>query len=139
MGRISLAAAAPARLLCRYLGFELGGKCGLALAVTLISLWPSVAHQPHVVLAGEFLGYYSLVLVSGLWQRRNLRVVVAHTLAEFGVAELLDVFVIRALCLVLAMKAFGAQAGAWVGSLAADCVFYALASLVRHASVHLRN
>jgi hypothetical protein len=92
-----------------------------------------------LVLAGEFLGYYSLVVVSGLRQRASLRAVVAHTLAEFGVAELLDFLVIRALCLTLAMNALGAQTGAWVGSLAADLVFYGLASLIRMASRRMHN
>lgn len=84
---------------------------------------------------GENVGYYSCIIWRELASRRRMGEtftpkMLAKTawalLLEFGVAELLDSFVVRPSASYLAVDMFGTHAGIIIGKLAADAVFYVL-------------
>ncbi len=84
----------------------------------------------------ENVGYYGCILWREIVHHRKQGHAVSIGLAstvlrdlfyEFGLAELLDSFIVRPAATFLSVTLFGATAGVFVGKVSADLVFYALA------------
>lgn len=85
----------------------------------------------------EFVGFYGLVVGRELWQRRVVpgawsvkanRLVLAAIVAEFGAAEILDSLLVRPAAMYVGPLVTGhAAAGALLGKILADLLFYACA------------
>jgi hypothetical protein len=122
----------------RYLPAEIVGTAAMLMAGLAVTAW--TANPALIAIAavlGESIGFYAVLAVTIFLEvsprSRTLRRAALRTgmllVAEFGVAELLDTFVIRPAALVL---------GAWLitdplwgllaGKIVADVVFYAVAA-----------
>ncbi len=122
----------------RYLPAEIVGTAAMVIAGLGVTLWTgSPALIALAALIGETVGFYAvLALTIYIEQRpvsRSRRRAAGRTglllLAEFGVAELLDTFLIRPAALVAGVWLFADPLwGLLAGKLAADIVFYAVAA-----------
>jgi hypothetical protein len=135
-----------ARWIARYLPLEvLGTVAAIAGAAAAYEATGSLVAAAVAGTVAEGVGYYALVVVRGIrghlassrvrrhrGPARRTFVAVVLTLrglvAEFGLAEALDTFLLRPALLIAATTALGPNPTGWlVGKLAADVVFYAVA------------
>lgn len=122
----------------RYLPAELTGTATMVIAGLLAAASTDAA--PLIAVAavlGETVGFYAVLAVTvyleqapiGRTRRRTAARTAALLVAEFGVAELLDTFLIRPTALMLALLLVPDPVwGMLAGKVAADLVFYALAA-----------
>jgi hypothetical protein len=136
----------------------LGAAAAVSAAVGMQALTGSDIAGAYAGALAEDLAFYGVMLVresireahqAGARGRpftiRDLATVLRNLLMEFGVAGMLDVSVVRPLCLGLGLSWVGGAPGAFLGKVAADAVFYGpvLAiyewRLARHAAREQRD
>jgi hypothetical protein len=80
---------------------------------------------------GENCGYYTVVFLRDWFalapEKRKLATVLRAMLHDFGVAEVLDTFIVRPGMTLAAAALFGPAWGVGIAKFAADAVFYTLA------------
>lgn len=105
-----------------------GSYCGY-LGFTALGLPPVAAAYGAAL--GENIGYYGVIAwrdwrAAAVTDRRLTRIA-ANMAHDFGVAEVLDSFVVRPAVTLASVSLLGAALGIGVGKIVADVVFYVLA------------
>jgi hypothetical protein len=122
----------------RYLPAEIVGTAAMVIAGLGVTLWTeNPAAIALAALVGEIIGFYAVLavticleqrLVAASWRRAAVRTGLL-LVAEFGVAELLDTFLIRPVALVAGVWFFADPLwGLLAGKVVADIAFYAIAA-----------
>lgn len=122
----------------RYLPAEIAGTAAMVLAGVLVTIWTD--HAAVIALAallGEIVGFYSVLAITIYAEQtqvaRSIRSAIGRTgmllVAEFGIAEVLDTFLIRPTALMLGVWLLPDPVwGLLAGKVAADVIFYAIAA-----------
>lgn len=113
----------------RYGPAEVLGTIGAVLGAWLVHvLGGNAVLSAYGGVLGENVGFYGTMFVreyAGTGRGWRPALAAARTLAiELGPAELLDSTIVRPLAMGLGMAALGPAAGAMVGKVVADVVFY---------------
>ncbi|MGN8553939.1 UNVERIFIED_CONTAM: DUF2613 family protein [Microbacterium sp. SLM126] len=122
----------------RYLPAEIVGTATMVVAGLGVTAWTDApAAIAFAAVAGEAVGFYAVLAVTIYLEQRTgpspRRRAAARTgmllVAEFGVAELLDTFLIRPAALVAGVLVFADPMwGLLAGKVVADLAFYAIAA-----------
>ncbi len=126
------------RWICRYgLSEVLGTVAAVAAAVTVQGLTGNIIAGAYGGTLAEATVFYGIMLLRESVREAHLAgaqgqpfdgsaqwLVVRSLLLEFGVAELLDLLVIRPVLMAAGLRWLGGKTGALAGKLAADVVFY---------------
>lgn len=105
-----------------------GSYCGY-LGISALGLPPVVAAYGAAL--GENTGYYGVIAVRD-WRaappaERRVSRIAANMVHDFGIAEVLDSFVVRPAVTLASVSLLGAALGIGVGKVLSDVVFYVLA------------
>jgi len=124
--------------LVRYLPAEIVGTAAMVIAGLVVTIWTdNAAVIALAALVGEIIGFYAVLAITIYAEQAQVAPTVRSAIgrtglllvAEFGVAEVLDTFLIRPAALMLGVWLLPDPLwGLLAGKIVADIVFYAIAA-----------
>lgn len=124
----------------RYASLEIAGTVTAFLAGALALMFNlPTAVAAYVATFAENLGFYGTAFLLERKKEKSFHKAVLSLVVEFGPAEVLDTLFVRPACMFAGIALLGTF-GILIGKLAADLVFYTIASILRrYATPSVRN